>query len=45
LEGELVGLQEDDDGAEIVVLRLPGDDVLMIPRDEISGAMLRPEWE
>ncbi len=45
LEGELVGLETEDDGAEIVVLRLPGGDVLRIPREEISGAKLRHEWE
>lgn len=45
LEGELLGLEEAADGSDVVVLRLPGGDEVRIPRDEISGAKLRYEWE
>lgn len=45
LEGLLLGLEEAEDGSDVVLLRLPGGDELRIPRDEISGAKLRYEWE
>lgn len=44
LEGELVGLAEDAGGRERVSLRLPGGEVVEIPRDEITGAHLVFRW-
>ncbi len=44
LEGELVGLAEDAGGREHVSLRLPGGEVVEIPRDEIVGAHLVFRW-
>lgn len=44
LEGELLGLDEDEDGTW-VRMRLPGGEEVSIPRDEISGAHLLHRWE
>lgn len=44
LEGELLGLVEDAEGRELVQLRLPGGEVVEIPRDEITGAHLVFRW-
>ena len=43
LEGELLGLVQAE-GEERVRLRLPGGDVVEIPRGEITGAHLVFEW-
>jgi ribosome maturation factor RimP len=43
LEGELIGLVQAE-GEERVRLRLPGGDVVEIPRKEITGAHLVFEW-
>jgi len=42
LEGELLGL---DEGAAVVMLRLPNGDEVRIPRDEIAGANLVFTWK
>ena len=44
LEGELLGLDERD-GAAVVMLRLPNGDEVRIPRDEIAGANLVFTWK
>lgn len=44
LEGELLGLERDDEGRASVRLRLPGGDEVAIPRDEITGAHLVFRW-
>jgi ribosome maturation factor RimP len=44
LEGELLGLAPAEQGEERVRLRLPGGDVVEIPRSEITGAHLVFEW-
>lgn len=45
LEGELIGLKEEEDGSGTILLRLPGGDEVAIPRREISGARLIFRWE
>lgn len=45
LEGELVGLEVEEDGREVVLLRLHGGEEVRIPRDEISGAHIVFRWE
>ena len=44
LEGELLGLAKSGTGEERVRMRLPGGDVVEIPRAEITGARLVHEW-
>jgi len=44
LEGELLGLDEVE-GAAVVMLRLPNGDEVRIPRNEIAGANLVFTWE
>lgn len=45
LEGELLGLAEDDEGRQVVRLRLTGGDEVAIPREEITGAHIVFEWK
>jgi len=44
LEGELVGLSEEE-GTPVVLLRLAGGDEVRIPRRDISGAHLVFRWK
>lgn len=44
LEGELLGLEQED-GAGAVRLRLPDGDEVSIPRDQIAGANLVFTWK
>lgn len=45
LEGELLGLDVEDGGREIVRLRLHGGEEVRIPRSEISGAHIVFRWK
>jgi ribosome maturation factor RimP len=44
LEGELLGLVEDENGREMVRLRLPSGDEVEIPRGEIQGGHIVFRW-
>ncbi len=44
VEGELLGLETDDEGTASVALRLSTGDEVRLPRDLISGARLVHEW-
>jgi ribosome maturation factor RimP len=45
LEGELLGLDREDDGRETVRLRLHGGEEVRIPREEITGAHIVYRWK
>ncbi|MGD2067211.1 MAG: ribosome maturation factor RimP [Gemmatimonadota bacterium] len=45
LEGELLGLEVEEDGSEVVRLRLHGGEEVRIPRGDISGAHLVFRWK
>lgn len=45
LEGELLGLVEDESGREVVRLRLHGGEEVEVPREEISGAHIIFRWK
>jgi ribosome maturation factor RimP len=45
LEGELLGLVKDEEGADRVRLRLPGGDEVEIPVAEIQGAHIVFRWK
>jgi ribosome maturation factor RimP len=44
LEGELLGLVEDESGREVVRLRLPSGDEVEIPKGEIQGGHIVFRW-
>jgi ribosome maturation factor RimP len=45
LEGELLGLVEDEGGREVVRLRLPSGDEVEIPKGEIQGGHIVFRWK
>ena len=45
LEGELLGLVEDENGREMVRLRLPGGDEVQIPKREIESGHIVFRWK
>ena len=45
LEGELLGVAREEDGREVVRLKLPGGDEVVVPRDELDGAHIVYKWK
>ena len=44
LEGELLGLEADEQGRDCVQLKLPGGDEVSVPLEEVSGGHVIYKW-